>query len=82
MEDEYYRVTVAKKSYTEVYIKVPKGDKVEFKDRTLVKEATVKTVDKYDWEDYGWENDLEIEMIEHIDEKAAKGYDVYDAREL
>lgn len=78
-EYDYYRVGVTKKSYTDVYIRVPKGETVTFKDRKLVKEATVKTIDKYDWDDYGWEDDLDIDEVASVDEKEATSYQFYDA---
>lgn len=81
-EYDYYQVGVAKRSYVDVYIKVPKGDSVSFKDRALVREATVETIHKLDWDDYGWENDLEIEGIVRVDGEDLVGYKVYDAKEL
>ena len=78
-EYDYYRVGVAKKSYTDVYIRVPKGETVTFRDRKLVKEATVKTIDRYGWDDYGWEDDLDIDEVASVDEKEAIVYKFYDA---
>lgn len=78
-EYDYYQVDVVKKSGTQVYIKVPKGRKVTFRDRELVRKATVETVENYDWDDYGWERDLEIEGIAEVDKRDAIQYDVYDA---
>ena len=77
-EYDYYKVEVTKKSYTDVYIKVPKGETVTFKDRKLIKEATVKTVTKYDWEEYGWEDDLDVDEVEKVSETEAIAYTCYD----
>jgi hypothetical protein len=77
-EHDYYRVQVTKHSYTDVYIRVPKGETVTFKDRKLIKEATVKTTTKYDWDDYGWEDDLEVHEVEKVSEKDATQYTFYD----
>jgi len=76
-EHDYYRVQVNKKSYTDVYIKVPKGETVTFKDRKLIKEATVKTITKYGWDDYGWEDDLDVDEVEKVSEKEAISYTYY-----
>jgi hypothetical protein len=78
-EYDYYKVDVTKKSYTNVYIKVPKGELVSFGHRKLIKEATVKTVTKYDWDDYGWENDLEVDGVSKVSEKEATEYVCCDA---
>lgn len=78
-EHDYYRVQVTKKSYTEVYIKVPKGVEVTFRDKNLIKEATVKTASKYDWDDYGWEEDLDVDGVVKVSEKEATSYVYYDA---
>jgi hypothetical protein len=76
-EHDYYRVQVTKKSYADVYIKVPKGETVTFKDRKLIKEATVKTVAKYDWDDYGWEDDLDVDEVEKVSETEAIAHTYY-----
>jgi hypothetical protein len=77
-EHDYYRVQVTKKSYTDVYIKVPKGETVTFRDRNLIKEAAFKTVTKYDWDDHGWEDDLDVDAVEKVSEKDATQYTFYD----
>lgn len=81
-EYDYYVVEVTKKSHTEVYIRVPKGETVTFRDRKLIKEATVKTITPYDWDDYGWENDLDIDGVTKVDEKEATQYVFYDAHDF
>lgn len=81
-EYDYYLVEVAKKSHTEVYIRVPKGEKVTFRDKKLIKDATVKTVKEYDWDDYRWEDDLEINGISLIDEEEAIEYKFHDANDF
>jgi hypothetical protein len=78
-EHDYYKVLVTKRSYTDIYIKVPKGEKVTFRDRNLIKEATVRTTTKYDWDDYGWEDDLDVDGVEKVSEKEAIEYSYYDA---
>jgi hypothetical protein len=78
-EYDYYMVELVKKSISEVYIKVPKGDKIEYKDHRLIAQAAKETVGKYDWDDYGWEKDIDINFIEKVDEDEAISYDVYDA---
>ena len=78
-EHDYYRVSVIKKSYTDVYIRVPKGEEITFRDRKLIKEATVKTTTDYDWDDFGWEDDLDVDEVEKVSEKEATQYTYYNA---
>lgn len=77
-EYDYYRVQVVKKSSTDVYIRVPKGETVSVRDQKLIKEATVRTIRPHDWDDYGWENDLDVDEIEKVSEKEATEYVFYD----
>jgi hypothetical protein len=83
MEEEYdyYEVEVAKRSYSTVYIKVPKGDEVTWKHTKIIANAAVETLDSYDWDDYGWSKDLEIDGVKKVSEKDANSYEVYDATE-
>lgn len=53
-----------------------------YRDRKLIKDATVKTVTEYDWNDYRWEDDLEINTISSINEEEATGYIFYDAHDF
>lgn len=80
-EYDYYEVEVVKKSYTMVYIKLPKGEVITPKDGKLITEATVETIDKHDWDDYGWADDLDVGRVKKISEENATCYEVYDATE-
>jgi hypothetical protein len=80
-EYEYYVVEVEKKSYSEIYIKVPKGEEITWRDKKLISEATVETLDEGDWDDYGWADDLETNSIRKTTRETAKFYEVYDATE-
>lgn len=76
---EYYKIETIKKSFTDVYIKVPTGRKIEFRDTVLVGRAAKKTINDYEWDDWGWENDVEINSIEKVTEEDAEIYSIYDA---
>lgn len=78
MEKDYYKIGVSRSTYTEVYIAVPKGEKITHADRKLIKTATLETTDNYDWDDYGWENTLEVEEISQVDENEATSYKYYE----
>jgi hypothetical protein len=78
-EYEYYEVEVTKKAYASVYIRVPKGVEITFRDSRVISAATIETVGDYDWDDYGWEGDLETGGIWKVSEDKVGGYDVYDA---
>ncbi len=80
-EYDYYEVEVAKRSHSTVFIKVPKGEKVTSKNTKIITNAAVETLDKYDWDDYGWSDDLETYGIKKVSEKEATSYEVYDATE-
>jgi hypothetical protein len=81
-EYDYYKIAITKKSYTDVYIRVPRGEVVSFHHRKLIKEATLKTITKYDWDDFGWENDLDVDGLSKVSEKEATEYVYYDAHDF
>jgi hypothetical protein len=80
-EHDYYIVEVVKKSYSEVYIKVPKGEEITWRDKKLISEATVETLDEGEWDDYGWADELETNSIQKTTRETANFYEVYDATE-
>jgi hypothetical protein len=80
-EHDYYIVEVVKKSYSEVYIKVPKGEKITSRDSRLISEVAKETLEKSDWDDCGWADELETNSIQKTTRETAKFYEVYDATE-
>ena len=80
MEDEYdyYEGMVMKKSYTPVYLKVPKNRTITFADTKLLGIAAKKTTDSSDWDDWGWEKDVGINEIRKVSENDATAYPVYE----
>lgn len=79
MEYDYYKVDLVKKSYTEAYVKIPKGEKLKFQDVNLLIPEFIEDIHDYDWDDFGWEKDVDIHEISKVSEKEATIYPVYDA---
>ena len=77
-EYQYYEVDVTKTVSSKVYIRVPKGEEISLWDDQLIKRATRKTIDKFDWVDPGHEN-INIQNINPIHCDRVFIYDVYDA---
>ena len=80
-EHDYYIVEVIKKSYSEVYIKVPKGEEITSRDSRLISEVAKQTLEESDWDDFGWADDLDTNSIRKTSQETAKFYEVYDATE-
>lgn len=86
MNDEYkyLEVTVIKKSYSTVFLKVKKDfvwNTVRNKCALLGK-AAKETCDRFDWDDFGWEDDVEYNEIKLVDEQEALQYKVYEVKDV
>lgn len=77
---KFIKIQVAKKSWTELYLKVPDGldSSTILHTPSLIADAVDETIDNMDWDDYDWLSDLEIGNVNTVDEEELKGYRVFD----
>lgn len=76
---EYIRLAVSRSEWTEIYLKVPKGWRPSGRDYKLIGQATKETVSDHDWDNYGWENSVDVQEQEPVNEEEANLYKVFDA---
>jgi hypothetical protein len=79
METEYIKVEVARSEFTDIYLKVPKGWRPKGKDYKLIGQAANETTQDYDWDNYGWENDVEVLGYALSSQDEAEEFKVFDA---
>ena len=76
----FLKVGVTRKAYSELYIEVPDGfDKNKLRSYELSKElgkVAKETTDSCDWENYGWEDDLDVDDINEVSVEEANLYKV------
>lgn len=77
---KYLKVQVARKAWTDLYVSVPdsfqKDDLRKWMYRDKVAEIAAHTTDDCDWDSIGWEEDLEINGIQEVDEAEARSFSV------
>ncbi len=79
-EFEFLRVEVTRAQSTELYLKVPKGWRPKGRDYKLLGKAAKETTDRSDWDDYGWENSVEIQGCAVVEEKEATQFRLYEVK--
>jgi hypothetical protein len=79
---EYICVEVTRTEITALYLKVPKDWRPSGKDYKMMGRAAKETTSDSDWDNYGWENDVELQGHKPVDAKEAEQYRVFDARDL
>lgn len=78
-EFDYIVVEVSRQQSTEVYMKVPRGWRPQFRDKGgVVKEAVNETVGSCDWYAYCTQG-VEVENVSEVDADEANNYRVFDA---
>ena len=82
-EFKYLEVEVTRTEGSTLYLKVPGNfDHTKLrrdKDKVLVK-ACKETLDDFDWDNTGWELDLEVQSIKVVPEKEAVQYCMYEVK--
>jgi len=78
MEHEYIKLEVARSETTDIYLKVPKGWRPKGKDYKLIGQAALQTTSDFDWEKYGWENDVEVLGCALSSQEEAGQFKVFD----
>lgn len=77
---KYLKVQVARKAWTDLYVSVPdsfqKDDLRKWMYRDKVAKIAAETTDGSDWDSFGWEEDLEINGIQEVDEVEARSFSV------
>lgn len=77
-EFEYLRLEIVRNESTDLYLKVPKGWRPKGKDYKLVGKAAKETVSDYDWDNYGRENNVEIQSCVSVEADEAELYTIFD----
>jgi hypothetical protein len=79
-EWEYLLVEVSRSESTELYLKVPKGWRPSGRDSRLLGKAASDTTRDSDWDNYGWEQCVEVQGCQLVDAKEAEQYQTFDVR--
>lgn len=79
---EYIRVEVTRSQSTQLFMKVPKDWRPSGRayDYKLMGMAAKETTENYDWDDYGWEDTIEVQSYKPVDAKEAESYSIFDVR--
>lgn len=78
-EFEYIEVKVSRSEVTSVFLKVPKGWKPQGKDYKLIGRAAKETTEDCDWDNWLWEQNVDIISVKPATEGEALSYSVFDA---
>lgn len=78
---DYIKVDVARLSHTDIYLKVPKNWNPN-RNRKLLGQAAYETTKDYDWDSFGWENNLEVNGWSVVKKEESERYLVFDATSL
>lgn len=76
---EYICLDISRTESTEIYMAVPKGWKPTYKDNATIVKAAKETHD-FDWDKFGWENNVEVNGYRTVDASEAKQFGIFDAR--
>lgn len=79
-EFEFLRVEVTRAQGTELYIKVPKGWRPTGRNSRVLGKAAKETTERSDWDDYGWEQTVEMQSCAVVDEKEARAFALYEVK--
>ena len=77
---EFLRVEVTRAQGTELYMKVPKGWRPTGRNSRVLGKAAAETTGRSDWDDYGWEQTVEMQSYSVVNEKEARGYMLYEVK--
>ena len=79
-EFKYLEVEVTRTEGTTVYLKVPYAFDRKKLSTELLAKACKETCDEYDWDNTGWEHDVEWQSVKEVPEKDATAYNVYEVK--
>jgi len=77
---EFLRVEVTRAQGSQLYMKVPKGWRPTGRNSRVLGKAAKETTERSDWDDYGWEQTVEMQSCAVVDEKEARGYALYEVK--
>ena len=75
---KFFKLEVIKKSVAQVYIEMPNDvDVAEMMDYADAGRAALNTTNSLDWDDRGWEGDVEVLSAQDVTEEEAKKFPVF-----
>lgn len=81
---KYLEVEVTRVEGTTLYLKVPWNFDVKTLRRSsgnkILIDACKETVGDYDWDDFGWEDTLEVQSVKSVEEKEATAYETFEVK--
>lgn len=81
-EWEYLCVEVTRSESTDLYLKVPKGWRPSGRDHVMIGRAAKQTTTDSDWDNYGWEQDVEVQGYKPVEASEAEEYRIFDTLPL
>jgi hypothetical protein len=79
-EFKYLEVEVTRIEGTTLYLKVPYNFNRKNLSIKLLVNACKETCEEYDWDNSGWEHDVELQSVKEVTEKDATAYNVYEVK--
>ena len=79
---KYLEIEVTRTESSTVYLKVPQDfDRKSITRKSdILAKACKKTLSDYDWDHYGWEQDIECQSVKEVSENDATAYNVYEVK--
>jgi hypothetical protein len=82
---KYLEIEVTRKEASTVFLKVPRDFDMNKIKRSggrdsILSKACKKTISDLEWDDTGWEDDIEWESIKDVSEEEATIYQVYEVK--
>lgn len=75
---KFFKLEVIKKSVAQVYVEMPDDVEVaEMMDYADAGRAALFTAGVHDWDDRGWENDVEVLSAQDVTEEEANEFPVF-----
>lgn len=76
---KFFKLEVVKKSVAEVYVEMPDdADPIKMMDYAGAGLAAKETTEGYDWNEFGWEKDVEVISAMDVTEEEARQFNVFD----
>jgi hypothetical protein len=77
---KWFELNVVRKSYTSIYVEAPDGVTPAMlmlaKNSREIGRIADETTDRHDWDDFGWEEDVEVTSVKEVTEEKAKEFEV------
>lgn len=81
---KFIEVEVTRTEGTTLFLKVPSNfdnqSLFHYKSMKLLVEACKKTCGNFDWDNFGWEESLEVQSVNDVSEKEASQYKTYEIK--